>query len=62
VVCRCEFDGWKCVCDEYGYDNVDEYVCENLMCMKCCNIREISDMLPSYLNKLNILIPNKTSI
>jgi hypothetical protein len=28
----------------------------------CCNIREISDMLPSYLNKLNILIPNKTSI
>jgi hypothetical protein len=27
----------------------------------CCNIIEISDMLPSYLNKLNILIPNKTS-
>jgi hypothetical protein len=24
--------------------------------------REISDMLPSYLNRLNILIPNKTII
>jgi hypothetical protein len=28
----------------------------------CCNIREISDMLSTYLNRLNILIPNKTSI
>jgi hypothetical protein len=28
----------------------------------CCIFREISDMLPIYLNILNILIPNKTSI
>jgi hypothetical protein len=28
----------------------------------CCSFREISDMLPTYLNILNILIPNKTSI
>jgi hypothetical protein len=28
----------------------------------CCKFREISDMFPSYLNRLNILIPNKTSI
>jgi len=28
----------------------------------CCNIADISDMLPTYLNKLNNLIPNITSI
>jgi hypothetical protein len=33
-----------------------------LLVLSCCNIREISDILPSYLNMLNILIPNKTSI
>jgi hypothetical protein len=29
---------------------------------RCCKFREISDMLSTYLNRLNILIPNKTSI
>jgi hypothetical protein len=28
----------------------------------CCNFRQISDMLSSYLNILNILISNETSI
>jgi hypothetical protein len=28
----------------------------------CLRIREISDILSSYLNILNILIPNKTDI
>ena len=29
---------------------------------QCCNIADLSDMLPTYLNKLNNLIPNITSI
>ena len=28
---------------------------------QCCNIADLSDMLPTYLNKLNNLIPNTTS-
>jgi hypothetical protein len=28
----------------------------------CCKVKEISDMLSTYLNILNILIPNKTII
>jgi hypothetical protein len=35
---------------------------DNYYSNDCCNFREISDMLSTYLNILNILILNKTNI